>query len=103
METSLQKTSLHTWNTLVFSGASEIFSSPRRRNAKIGYFRYLNNPELLSGTSFLGLALISGSKLVGALAVLRFLSNWWFLRTVEKYVLFDCSRPEMMTLIIHWK
>ncbi|KAL4071616.1 phospholipid methyltransferase-domain-containing protein [Scleroderma yunnanense] len=48
-----------------------------------GIFRYLNNPELMSGTSFLGLALISGSKLVGSLAVLRFLCHWWFLRTVE--------------------
>lgn len=48
-----------------------------------GIFRYLNNPELMSGTSFLGLALISRSKLVGSLAVLRFLSHWWFLRTVE--------------------
>ncbi|EIW76565.1 hypothetical protein CONPUDRAFT_139346 [Coniophora puteana RWD-64-598 SS2] len=48
-----------------------------------GIFRYLNNPELMSGASFLGLALMSGSKLVGALAVIRFLSNWWFLTVVE--------------------
>ncbi|KAH7911129.1 phospholipid methyltransferase-domain-containing protein [Hygrophoropsis aurantiaca] len=48
-----------------------------------GIFRYLNNPELMSGASFLGLALVSRSKLVGSLAVLRFLSHWWFLRTVE--------------------
>ncbi|KAH7924203.1 hypothetical protein BV22DRAFT_1196127 [Leucogyrophana mollusca] len=48
-----------------------------------GIFRYLNNPELMSGASFLGLALVSGSKLVGSLAVIRFLSHWWFLRTVE--------------------
>jgi len=38
----------------------------------------------MSGASFLGLALISGSKLVGVLAVLRFLSYWWFLQAVEK-------------------
>ncbi|OAX36929.1 hypothetical protein K503DRAFT_268559 [Rhizopogon vinicolor AM-OR11-026] len=48
-----------------------------------GIFRYLNNPELMSGASFLGLALISGSKLVGVLAVVRFLSYCWFLQTVE--------------------
>ncbi|KAH7882066.1 phospholipid methyltransferase-domain-containing protein [Phlebopus sp. FC_14] len=48
-----------------------------------GIFRYLDNPELMSGASFLGLALISGSKLVGSLAVMRFLSHWWFLKTVE--------------------
>ncbi|KAG6333073.1 hypothetical protein ID866_6015 [Astraeus odoratus] len=48
-----------------------------------GIFRYLDNPELMSGASFLGLALISRSKLVGSLAVMRFLSHWWFLRTVE--------------------
>ncbi|EGO20122.1 hypothetical protein SERLADRAFT_442275 [Serpula lacrymans var. lacrymans S7.9] len=48
-----------------------------------GIYRYLNNPELMSGASFLGLALVSGSKLVGSLAVIRFLSHWWFLRMVE--------------------
>ncbi|KAI6113557.1 phospholipid methyltransferase-domain-containing protein [Pisolithus croceorrhizus] len=48
-----------------------------------GIFRYLDNPELMSGASFLGLALISGSKLVGFLAVMRFVSHWWFLKTVE--------------------
>ncbi|KIK41161.1 hypothetical protein CY34DRAFT_224284 [Suillus luteus UH-Slu-Lm8-n1] len=48
-----------------------------------GIFRYLNNPELMSGASFLGLALISSSKLVGMLAVIRFVSYWWFLQTVE--------------------
>jgi len=37
----------------------------------------------MSGASFLGLALISGSKLVGLLAVLRFFAHWWFLHTVE--------------------
>jgi len=38
----------------------------------------------MSGASFLGLALIGGSKLVGVLAGIRFLSYWWFLQTVEK-------------------
>lgn len=38
----------------------------------------------MSGAYFLGLALISGSKLVGMLAVIRFVSHWWFLQTVEQ-------------------
>ena len=46
--------------------------------------RYLNNPEIMSGAAFFGLALISGSKLVFALAVIRHLSQWWFLSNVEK-------------------
>ncbi len=50
------------------------------------YFRYLNNPEVISGAAFFGLALISGSKLVFALAILRYVSQWWFLSKVEKYV-----------------
>jgi phosphatidylethanolamine N-methyltransferase len=46
--------------------------------------RYLNNPEVMSGAAFFGLALISGSKLVFTLAVIRHLSQWWFLSKVEK-------------------
>lgn len=46
--------------------------------------RYLNNPEVMSGAAFFGLALVSGSKFVFSLAVIRYLSHWWFLRTVEK-------------------
>ena len=45
---------------------------------------YLNNPEIMSGAAFFGLALISGSKLVFALAVIRHLSQWWFMSKVEK-------------------
>ncbi|KZT21282.1 phosphatidylethanolamine N-methyltransferase [Neolentinus lepideus HHB14362 ss-1] len=48
-----------------------------------GIYRYLNNPEIMSVASFFGLALISGSKLVYTLAVIRHLTNWWFLRNVE--------------------
>lgn len=51
--------------------------------------RYLNNPEIIGGTSWFGLALISGSYLTVGLAVLRHLSYWWFLSSVEKYVV--CS------------
>lgn len=46
--------------------------------------RYLNNPEVMSGAAFFGLALISGSKLVFTLAVVRHLSQWWFMSKVEK-------------------
>ncbi|EPQ55966.1 hypothetical protein GLOTRDRAFT_76181 [Gloeophyllum trabeum ATCC 11539] len=48
-----------------------------------GIYRYLNNPDIMSVASFFGLSLISGSKLVYALAVIRHLANWWFLSKVE--------------------
>ncbi|KAJ2919580.1 hypothetical protein MD484_g828, partial [Candolleomyces efflorescens] len=48
-----------------------------------GIYRYLNNPEAMGGAAWFGLALISGSKLVLSLAVVRHLVNWWFLTSVE--------------------
>ncbi|KAJ8519288.1 hypothetical protein ONZ45_g3737 [Pleurotus djamor] len=48
-----------------------------------GIYRYLNNPEVMGGAAWFGGALISGSKLVLSLAVMRHLSHWWFLRYVE--------------------
>ncbi|KAF8064345.1 phosphatidylethanolamine N-methyltransferase [Lyophyllum atratum] len=48
-----------------------------------GIYRFLNNPEAMGGAAWFGLALISGSKLVLALAVVRHLANWWFLSCVE--------------------
>lgn len=49
------------------------------------YPSYLNNPEAMGGAAFFGLALISASKLVLCLAVVRHLANWWFLSNVEQY------------------
>ncbi|KDQ23980.1 hypothetical protein PLEOSDRAFT_1048295 [Pleurotus ostreatus PC15] len=48
-----------------------------------GIYRYLNNPEVMGGAAWFGGALISGSKLVLSLAVMRHLSHWWFLSYVE--------------------
>ncbi|KAL1757961.1 phospholipid methyltransferase-domain-containing protein [Schizophyllum commune] len=49
-----------------------------------GIYRYLNDPEVIGGASWFGFALISGSKLVLTLAVIRHLGHWWFLLAVEK-------------------
>ncbi|TFK71226.1 hypothetical protein BDN72DRAFT_476146 [Pluteus cervinus] len=48
-----------------------------------GIYRYLNNPEAMGAASWFGLSLISGSKLVLVLAIIRHLSSWWFLSCVE--------------------
>jgi phosphatidylethanolamine N-methyltransferase len=58
--------------------------------AYTGIYRFLNNPERsMGGAAFLGLSLISGSKLVALLAVVSHLSHWWFLSFVEKCVRSD--------------
>lgn len=38
----------------------------------------------MSGSTFFGLSLISGSKLAFSLAVVSQLSHWWFLSNVEE-------------------
>ena len=40
----------------------------------------------MGGAAYFGLALISESKLVLSLAVIRHLANWWFLSSVEQWV-----------------
>ncbi|THU85514.1 phosphatidylethanolamine N-methyltransferase [Dendrothele bispora CBS 962.96] len=47
-----------------------------------GIYRFLNNPEM-GGASWFGLGLVSGSKLVFSLAVIRHLAHWWFVSCVE--------------------
>ncbi|KAJ9118119.1 hypothetical protein QFC22_004020 [Naganishia vaughanmartiniae] len=52
--------------------------------AYTGIYRFLNNPERsMGGAAFLGLALISGSKMVATLAFISHLSHLWFLSFVE--------------------
>lgn len=49
-----------------------------------GIYRFLNNPEKVLGTaSFWGMALMSGSRVMFAVALLCHLANWWFLNYVE--------------------
>ena len=49
----------------------------------------------MGGAAYFGLALISGSKLVLSLAVIRHLANWWFLSSVEQWV---TERHSILTL-----
>ncbi|KAJ9126240.1 hypothetical protein QFC24_001965 [Naganishia onofrii] len=52
--------------------------------AYTGIYRFLNNPERsMGGAAFLGLALISGSKMVATLAFISHLCHLWFLSFVE--------------------
>ncbi|KAL7424588.1 phosphatidylethanolamine N-methyltransferase [Cryptotrichosporon argae] len=54
------------------------------RLAYTGIYRFLNNPERsMGGAAFLGLSLISNSKLVFSVALVSHLSHWWFLSRVE--------------------
>lgn len=46
----------------------------------------------MGGAAFFGIALISGSKLVGALAAFSVLSHFWFLSCVERYAIIRCRR-----------
>ncbi|QRW02367.1 methylene-fatty-acyl-phospholipid synthase [Ceratobasidium sp. AG-Ba] len=49
-----------------------------------GIYRFLNNPErMMSGAALFGLALISGSRAVFALAIFSAAAHWWFLKFVE--------------------
>ncbi|KIK55717.1 hypothetical protein GYMLUDRAFT_87557 [Collybiopsis luxurians FD-317 M1] len=48
-----------------------------------GIYRYLNNPEMMGGAAWFGLGLISGSKLVFSLGVIKHLGHWWFVSSVE--------------------
>ncbi|KAJ3867808.1 phospholipid methyltransferase-domain-containing protein [Lentinula novae-zelandiae] len=48
-----------------------------------GIYRYLNNPEMMGGAAWFGLGLISGSRLVFSLAVIKHLGHWWFVSSVE--------------------
>lgn len=49
-----------------------------------GIYRFLNNPERsMGGAAFFGMALISGSFIVAAVAIASHLSHWYFLSYVE--------------------
>lgn len=58
--------------------------NPKRTHVTL-FSSYLNNPEVMGGAAWFGLGLISASKVVLSIAVIRHLSHWWFLRSVEKY------------------
>lgn len=53
--------------------------------AVTGIYRFLNNPERsMGGAAFVGIALIAGSKLALAQALVNIAAHWWFLSAVEK-------------------
>jgi hypothetical protein len=82
MVTFSWKTSPRISNTPVYIGEIEAFIF-FDDNFDISH-SYLNNPEVMSGAAFFGLALVSGSKFVLSLAIIRYLSHWRFLSKVEK-------------------
>lgn len=50
-----------------------------------GIYRFLNNPERsMGGAAFIGIALIAGSKIALAQALINIAAHWWFLSAVEK-------------------
>ncbi|TKA54854.1 hypothetical protein B0A53_02663 [Rhodotorula sp. CCFEE 5036] len=52
--------------------------------AVTGIYRFLNNPERsMGGAAFIGIALIAGSKLALAQALINIAAHWWFLSAVE--------------------
>ena len=82
LATSSSRIILPLLNILVSSG--NLVSLLYRCTVLIPLVSYLNNPEILSGATFFGLALITASKSVLSLALVSNLSYWWFLKTVEK-------------------
>lgn len=86
LETSSSKITRQTSNILGYLGTPYEGGQINSNFSSNFLTRYLNNPEILSGATFFGLALITGNKSVFALAVFTNLSCWWFLKTVEKYV-----------------
>lgn len=87
LETSSSRTIQQHLNILASTGKFVEHKKKFTRFYRLVFARFLNNPErTMSGAAFFGLALISGSKLVFALAVISHLSHWWFLSKVEKYV-----------------
>ncbi len=87
-------------STLEYTGIFRCVATLHTRIAQYftdAFCSYLNNPEILSGATYFGLALITGSKAVLALAIISNMSYWWFLRTVEKYMSHNVIRYKQLT------
>ncbi|KAJ7161076.1 phosphatidylethanolamine N-methyltransferase [Mycena filopes] len=65
---------LHIWAALECFEVLGLFGAFPAHLEYTGIYRYLNNPEVMGGAA---------CKLVLALAVIRHLSQWWFLSVVE--------------------
>lgn len=83
---------VHVWSALSSFEAlgpagffyADFFFDTRSELVTENIYRFLNSPELsLGGAAPFGLALISGSKLLAALALFGLMSHWWFLQAVE--------------------